>query len=109
MPDVDVGMFLCTVIAVGMRFLFHFDRDGHEAAMPHSPLGDDMFGEMMNFARFSAQQRDFHAAGMVEMNLHGGDRQIVMMVMRLGKTIRELPHGMIVDIYERRDAIAGSA
>ena len=73
-PDVDVGMFLCTVIAVGMRFLLHFDRDGHEAAMPHSPLGDDMFGEMMNFARFSAQQCDFHAAGMVEMNLHGGDR-----------------------------------
>ena len=102
-------MFLCTVIAVGMCFLFHFDRDGHEAAMPHSPLGDDMFGEMMNFARFSAQQRNFHAAGMVEMNLHGGDRQIVMMVMRLGKTIRELPHGMIVNIDERRDALGGAA
>lgn len=106
MPDMDVGMPLCTIVAVGVRFLLHFDRDGHKPAMPHPPLGDDMFGEMMNFARFSAQQRDLHAAGMVEMNLHGGDRQIVMLVMRLGKTIGELPHGAIVDIDERGDAIA---
>ena len=54
MPNVDVGMFLCTVIAVGMRFLLHFDRDGHEASMPHSPLGDDMFGEMIYLAGVSA-------------------------------------------------------
>jgi hypothetical protein len=32
-----------------------------------------------------------------------------MMVMRLGKTTRELPHGMIVDIDERRDALGGAA
>ena len=55
MPDVDMRMFLCTIIAVGVRFLLDFNRDGHEAAMPHSPLGDDMFGEMMNFAGCSAQ------------------------------------------------------
>ena len=73
MPDVDVGMFLCTIIAVGVRFRLHFDRDGHEAAMPHSPLGDDMVCEMIDLAGVSAQQRNFHAAGMVEMNLHGGD------------------------------------
>ena len=46
---------------------------GHEAAMPHPPLGDDMLCEMIDLAGVSAQQRNFHAAGMVEMNLHGGD------------------------------------
>ena len=32
-----------------------------------------------------------------------------MIVMRLGKTIRELSHGMIVHIDERRDALGGAA
>jgi len=48
------GMFLCTVIAVGMRFLLHFDWDCHKAAMPHSPLGGDIFGEMIYLAGVSA-------------------------------------------------------
>lgn len=106
MSDVDVGMPLCTIVAVGVRFLLHFDRDSHKPAMPYPPLGDDLFGEMMDLARPPTQHRDLHAACMIEMNLHGGDRQIVMMVMRVGKTLGELPHCVIVDIDQRGDAIS---
>ncbi len=109
MPDVDMRMPLRMILAMGVRFLLHLDRDSHEPAMPHAPLGDDMFGEMTNFARSPTQQRDFHAAGVVEMNLQGGDRKIMMIVMRVGETLGELPNGVVIDIDQRGDAIAGAA
>ena len=106
MADVDVRMPLCAIIAVGVRLLLHFDRDGDKLAMPHPPLGDDLFGEMMDLVRSPTQQRNLHAARMIEVNLQGGDRQIVMMVMHVGKALGELPHGVIKDINKRRDAFA---
>ena len=99
-------MPFCTVIAMGVRFLLHFDRDGYKLAMPHAPFGDDPFGEMMDLVRPPAQQRDLHAARMIKVNRRAGDRQVVMMVMHVGKALGELPHGVIIDMNKRSDAVA---
>ena len=106
MTDVDVRMLSRMILAVGVRFLFHFDRDVHKLAMPYAPLGDDLLGKMIDLARPTAQQCDLHAARMVKMNLQSCNRQIMMVVMHVGKPLGEFPHSVIVDIDECGDAIA---
>lgn len=101
-----MGMALRMIRAMRMRLLLHFDGDGHKPAMPHPPLGDDVLGEMMNVTRSAAQQRDLHATCMIEMDPHGGHRQIMMLMMHVGQTLGELPHGVVININQRGDALA---
>ena len=50
-------MPLGTVLTMRMGFVFYVDWNGHETAMPDSPFGDNMFGEMLDLARPPAALR----------------------------------------------------
>ena len=74
--------------------------------MAHAALGDHVLGEMLHLVGLAAQDGHLHAAVMVEMGVHRGERQLVMVVEGVGQPLGELPRVVVVDIDQRGHAIA---
>ncbi len=83
-------------------------RHAHELAVTHPALGDDMLAEMLHVIALPSEHRHFETSVVIEMHMQRGKRQLVMIVIGGCQSLGELARGVIVDIDERRDAIAGA-
>ncbi len=77
-------VLLVRLTAVSMFFSFQFDRDNDQPSVPYAALRNNVIGEVLHLRCLSPEHRDFHAARMVEMDVHRCERQIVVVVERLG-------------------------
>ena len=75
------------VRAVLVRRSQHVHRDQHDAAVADAAFGDHVLGKMLHLVGFAAQDRHLHAAIVVEMRVHGGERQLVVVVEGIGETL----------------------
>jgi hypothetical protein len=80
-----------------------FRRDQVQVGVPHAALRRQAMGELLDSVSPSAQDAHFKAAVVIEMDVGGGDRQIVMVVLGRDDTLREIADGMVVDIGEGGD------
>ena len=97
------------VLAMDVGVVRHLDRHRHEPAMAHAALGDEVPGIMLNIGGFAPQDRHFHAAFVIEMNVQRGLHQVVVLVPGVAEALGKPAHLVVVDIGERRDAFAGAA
>ena len=74
-------------VAVGVRLDQDVGRHQHDAAVAHAALGDHVLGEMLHLLGLAAQDRHLHAAVMVEMRMHRGERQLVVVVEGVGEAL----------------------
>src|ERR1700677_198883 len=70
-----------------MTMLRRLDVDRNEAhlSMPNAALGDDGLGKLPDRPPVAAEHRHFQAILVIEMDMQGGDRKVVMMVEGLGE------------------------
>jgi len=50
--------------------------------MPHAALGDDLVGKFAHLVGSPPEDRDLYAAVAIEVDVHGFDRQVVVIVRR---------------------------
>lgn len=50
-------------------------------AVAHAALGDNVIGKMLNIAHIAFQHGDFQTVVVVDMDVKGGDGEIVMMML----------------------------
>ena len=69
MMHMGVRVAMGRLFAVGVRLIGHLDRYQHHATVANAALGDHMLGAMLDVARSALEDRDLHAAFMIEMNM----------------------------------------
>lgn len=50
-------------------------------AVAHAALGDNVIGKMLNVAHIAFQHGDFETIIVVDMDVKGGDREIVVVML----------------------------
>ena len=94
------------VAAAAVRVLVGgFDRDEIEVAVTDTRLCGDCCSERLHVARIPLQNHRFEAILMVEMDMHGRDRQIVMRMLLGRQSFRHSALVVIEDVRQTRDAL----
>ena len=106
--DAHVLVHPRVAVAVGVALVVDLGRDDHDPSMAHAALGDDALGEALDLGDRPSQQRDLHAAVVVEGDAHGGDGQIVVIAEGVAEPLGQIARSLIVDIGERGHAIGCS-
>jgi hypothetical protein len=101
-----VRMPMGRFVAVRVRLIGDFDRYQHHATMANAAFGDHMLGAMLDVARAALENRDLHAAFVVEMNMQRCMRHVVMIVKSMNEPLGEIAGRMIIDVDESGNAIA---
>src|SRR5262245_28150647 len=81
-------------------------RHHDNAAVAHAALGDHVLGEVLHRAGLALEHGHLHAAVVVEVDVERGQRQLVVVVERLGQAFGQLAGGVIVDVDHGRHAVA---
>ena len=82
----------------------HLHWDQVQMRVPDAALGGQRVRETAHRAGWTAQHRHFQTSVMVQMHVQTGDRQIMMIVVRLGQPARQVAGGVVVHIAQRGDA-----
>src|SRR3569833_2026631 len=85
------------------------DRHHHDMAVTDAALGDDLLGERLHFAPRALQHGDLETALGIDMHMQSGLREIAVIVRLLRQPFWQIARGVIVDVAERRDAVAAVA
>src|SRR5262245_3817195 len=101
----ESGMRMRVTVLVTRAAAFFFHCNRMELAVPHAFLRHHRCREMPYLFSGAAQDHGFEAVVMVEMSMHRGYGEIVVLVMHVGEATRELPLVMVVDVAERTDAV----
>jgi hypothetical protein len=84
-------------------------RYTHEPSVPNPALRNHVIGKMAHMRFIAMQDRDLHAASMIEMHMHGRMRQVMVIVEKAGKTPRKFPRTVVIDIDQGGHAVPGVA
>jgi len=83
--------------------------DGHrhkmEVAVTHAAPGDELVGKFLHTPQRPAQHAGLQAMIVVEMDMQGGHREIVMVMLRIGELPGKIPLVMIVNVGQDADAV----
>lgn len=66
------------------------DASENNLAMPDAALGDDRPSKLPQRSGVAAKHGDFQATLVIQVNVHSGDLKIMMRMMRLVQTLRQL-------------------
>jgi aryl-alcohol dehydrogenase-like predicted oxidoreductase len=102
----DMDMLVAWLAGMCVLLRLHVGGNHDEPSMADAALRDHVVGKMLHLARLAAQHRDFKAATVIEMHMHGGQREIVMIVEAVREPLRQFARFMIVDIDEGCNARA---
>lgn len=97
-----VAMGATTVV---MLFLLYFHRDQVELAVAHAQLGDNGVGELFLLFGRTTDHHHLQAVLMVQVDMQGEDRDIVMVV---GQAPGQFPLFVIEHITEGADGSSES-
>lgn len=85
-----------------------FRRDHHHPSVTDAAFGDDVVGEVLDVPARSLHRRDFEAGRIIQMDVHGRNRDVVVLMRTLDQPVRQIARGMIVNIDQRSDAVVGA-
>ena len=89
--------------AMGVRGS-EFDTDQIQHTVTNSALGDDFLGKCTHAFDRTLEHDGLDALVMIEVRVHGGDRQVVVRVLDARQPLRRLAFVMIVNIRQIGDA-----
>ena len=89
-----------------LRFVLHLDRDKTHLSVLDVALGDHRLGKFPDRGGAAAQDGDFEAIVVVEMNMHRRDLKIVMIVMCVRQSLRQFARVVIEDVGQGCDALS---
>ena len=75
-------------VRMGMRFDERVRRYQHDPPVPDPAFGDHMIGKVLHLVGLAAKDRHFEAAVAVEVRMHRGERQFVVIVEGVGEPLR---------------------
>ena len=70
------------VIAMVMGFDMQFARNGIKLPMANPRLRQNLIGKSADIGKLAAQGNAFKAGIMIDVEMHGRDRQVMMFVLR---------------------------
>ena len=76
------------------------DRDQMQVAVADTGLRDHGLGKSEHMVGTSSQDRNFNTVVMVQMSMSCGDRQLVMLVLYVSQSHRQLALVMVVEVTE---------
>lgn len=81
---------LMRTLPIAMAVLMGDDprRNDMQIAMAHAALAGNGMGEALDTAERPFQHRNLQTVVMIEMNVKGGDREVMPLVMRVGQSPR---------------------
>ena len=100
-PHVNMEMTPGRVGAVTVSLIFELDRNRDKASVAHAAFGGDVPSKTLNVARRTPQHRHFHAAVVIEMDMHRRNRQVVVVVKRASQALCQFALPMTIDVDER--------
>src|SRR3954470_4884572 len=100
-----VVMLMVVIMVMAMAVVLRC-RHINDVAMPDAPLGDDMVSEGLHLRAAAFEHGDLKAALVIEMHVERGLRQIMVVVEALRQALGQLAGVMVVDIDQRRNAVA---
>src|SRR5271170_780071 len=87
-------------VVVTMFFIFDFNRNESHLAMAHSTLGDHTARKFFHGRTVAAQNGHFQTAVMIKVNMHRGDRKIVVPMIGFSEPLRYLSNSVIINIMQ---------
>lgn len=90
--DVSVRMAMHGLTPMSMDLTADFHRNEQKTSVSHPALRDHVVGDVLHITAVALEDRDFHAAVVIEMNMHRRQRHIVMLMKRVHESICQLPH-----------------
>jgi hypothetical protein len=75
-----------------------------QISMSHAALGGEAVSQCANIVNSSAQNRYLQATFMVQMDVHGGYRKVMAMMLGMCEPLRQLPRFVVIDIAHCGDA-----
>jgi len=81
--------------------------DGDQVQLPvvDASFGDHRIGEPTDLARLAPQDHALDAVLVIEVSVHRGHRQVVMLVLQPRETLGQIPLMVVVDVGQIRDAV----
>jgi len=89
--NVSVRMAMFGLARMSMDLTGDFCWNHHETSVSHPALRDHVVGDVLHISVAAFENCDFHAAVVIKMNMHGRQRNIVMLMKRVYKSICQLP------------------
>jgi hypothetical protein len=71
----------------------------------HPSFSDDMVSEILHVFTGSLQNRDLHAAFVVQVDVQRGPREIMMIMKILCEALRQFTLVMVVDVNKSRETL----
>jgi hypothetical protein len=101
-------------MVMGMRCLFSvgvllgadFHRHQHKSPMAHASFCNYVFSKVANIFGWTTEDYHLQTTGMIQMEVSGTQRNIMMLVLSVNQSFGQFAHFMIVDINERADTVA---
>ena len=66
--------------------------------MSHAALGDDLLSECPYLAHRPFQHDGLDALVMIEVGMHGGNRQVVMRMLDADQALGQFPFVVVIDV-----------
>ena len=90
--------------------LVEFDADDVQLAVVHTALGADFVGEMAHCLRSATQDHGLQAVVMVEVRMHGRDRQVMVRMVQGSQALGQVALVVVEHIRQAGNAVfAGRA
>ena len=99
-------MIMVAFMIMVMRMCADVCRHVGDVAVTHAALRDDVIGERFHFGALALEHRHFETTVVIEMNVERRLREAVVRMEVLGQALGQLARRMVVDVAQRRDAIA---
>jgi hypothetical protein len=81
-----------------------FNTHKIQLPMAYAPLGNNLLGELAHLLHGASQHHRLDTLVMIQMRMHGGNRQIVVRMLDACETLSELAFVVIVNIGQIGDA-----
>jgi hypothetical protein len=104
-----VGMPVRGLPRVCMHLAPDLDRHHEQPPVPDTALCDHVVSEVLNLARTALEDCHLHAAIVIEMDMQGRHRHVVMLVRGMDQALGEFARRVVVNIDQCSDAIVAGA
>ena len=83
-----------------MLLALKFHRNHNQLTVTHTAFGDDLLSEVADVDQRALEHGYLHAAVVVEMDVHGRNRQIVVRVRAVGQALGQFAFLMSINVDE---------
>ncbi len=104
---VATDVLVASCMWMSMTPVIHINRDDVQRTVTHASFRHQRIRKLSYFGHGSMQDDALEAILVVEMGMHCGYRQVVMVMLQMRQAFREFALVVIIDIAQVGDAVTG--